>query len=188
MRIRTARSRRWSSQKAHDASHLLPSLNAVGITVLLSMPSRIGPSSLCSTTRASATASWKSPNCLRQTLTASWSAPPSRKKAAAYSDELFRCHHISKVRTGRTEAPFTQESICVFQSSCPPPRLGKVIGQKLEHECLLFMPCGLPPETVHKLDFPERKIIQRTRRRIPVITRHEFVPGNDLHVRFLQPD
>lgn len=87
-RILTAKSRRLSNQNAQLPNHRLPSLNAMGRTVFCKISSRMGPSLLCSTTRASATASWKSPSCLMQTLTASFRAPPSRKKAAAYSVTL----------------------------------------------------------------------------------------------------
>ena len=83
-KIRTARSRRRSSQNAQLASHLFPSLKAKGMTVPVKMSRKMGPSSP-STTRASATASCQSPTFFKSTLTASFRLPPKRKNAAAYS-------------------------------------------------------------------------------------------------------
>ena len=83
-KIRTARSLRRSIQNAQLASHLLPSLNASGMTVLFKMSWSMGPSSP-STTRVIATASCQSPMFLMHTLTASFRLPPRRKNAAAYS-------------------------------------------------------------------------------------------------------
>ena len=57
IRIRTARSRRRSSQNAQLASHLLPSRKAVGMTVFVTISRKIGHSSPCSTTLAKAMAS-----------------------------------------------------------------------------------------------------------------------------------
>lgn len=91
--MRTARSRLCNNQKPQLASHLLPSLKAVGMTAFVKMSLRTGPSSLCSTTRAIATASWKSERFLTQTLTASFRLPPSRKNAAAYSTSNVRCQN-----------------------------------------------------------------------------------------------
>jgi hypothetical protein len=86
---RTARSLRCSIQKAQLASHRLPSLKAIGMTVDVRMFFKMGPSSPCSPTLANATASWKSCRFLMHTLTVSFRLPPSRKKAAAYSEDLY---------------------------------------------------------------------------------------------------
>lgn len=96
-KILTARSLLCSSQNAQLPSHRFPSLNAIGSTVLLRISRRTGPSLLFSTTRAMATASWKSDNCLTQTFTASFKLFPRRKKAAAYSRDGLQLGQYEKV-------------------------------------------------------------------------------------------
>jgi hypothetical protein len=44
-----------------------------------------------------------------------------------------------------TEAPFTEKSVSIFQSSRAPSGVGKVITEKFQHHGLLFMPCRLLP-------------------------------------------
>lgn len=98
IRILTAKSRLLRHQKAQLPSHRLPPRKAKGMTVLRSMSQKIGPSSERSTIRARAIASWKSFSCLRQTLTASLRDPPSKKKAAAYSNLQLSSFSLSMNR------------------------------------------------------------------------------------------
>lgn len=146
--MRTARSRLCKSQKAQLPSHRFPNWKAVGRMVFFKISCMIGPSLLCSTTRAMATASWKSPSCLMQTLTASFNEPPSKKKAAAYSwrrsdVELFHnCRYFTKTLLAK-------QCIRILECSSSPSRDCEIVAKELQHNSVFLVPGSLPPQSLN---------------------------------------
>jgi hypothetical protein len=52
--------------------------------------------------------------------------------------------------TPLTKTAFAQQSIRIFESCSFPSWLGEIVGQELQHDCLLLVPSRLPPETLNQ--------------------------------------
>jgi hypothetical protein len=66
--------------------------------------------------------------------------------------------------------------------------LREIVGKKLQHELLLFVPRSLPPQPMHKFHLPQRKVEQTAIRRIPFVIVHVLIPSNEFQMGFLWGD